>query len=769
MEFSIATLLANFSEDKLVAPKVLEKKLAPDEESLRKFQIALDALERIGLLEKDKGRYRRVGQDGVVEAKLRCSSKGFCFAIQDAEGAEDVYIRESHLSSAWNGDRVLVKVIKEGSRRRSPEGEVYLILERANPSVLARVKQSSKGYRAVPLDDRLLFELDLINDSELLGNALDHLVHVEVSRYPIGAHRPLGDVVQVLGSDAEEADDLDIVCCKHDLPRRFSELALKEAEALPPQVPEAEIDKRQDLRETLTINFRPDLGNPDFSVIKPEEADQAKYCVEQAFSLERTDQDQWRLGVHVVDVAHYILLDTALDREARKRCVAVYLADKYIPILPPELACEQLAFIPGQDRLANTIWITIEDSGQVTECEMKPSVIRVDQQLNYTDAQAILDGETADSSAVSAILENLLEVSRALRHVREQRGAFELNLPDTHCHFNDEGELGPMVVASRTPTHAMVSELIVLANQFVASHLQALGLPGIFRAQPAPDASDVVEIVKLSNHLGCDLFLEEEKEVEPQDFQSFTQDLASSKAERVLSYLLEDCLKPAVYSTTPKPHFGLALSSYAHFTAPLSRYGDLQLSRVMKALFEEGRDRRSSRSKEGVNLGSSSCHDKISWNVLPPDLQQELETQLTQLVVHLSERESVAADAEEDLEGLKKTGFMKARTGQTFVGLITGVQSYGFFVEIEVNSPTGSTLRVEGLVHVSSLKDDWYEYRSRQQTLVGRKNRNQYRLGDNVEVQVKSVDYYRQQIDLVAVGGGSEAVEEPEESFSNNY
>ncbi|MGB3533755.1 MAG: ribonuclease R family protein [Microcoleaceae cyanobacterium] len=769
MEFSIATLLANFSEDKLVAPKVLEKKLAPDEESLRKFQIALDALERIGLLEKDKGRYRRVGQDGVVEAKLRCSSKGFCFAIQDAEGAEDVYIRESHLSSAWNGDRVLVKVIKEGSRRRSPEGEVYVILERANPSVLARVKQAKKGYRAVPLDDRLLFELDLINEQEFLAAALDHLVHVEVSRYPIGIHRPLGDVVQVLGSDAEEADDLDIVCCKHDLPRRFPESALKEVAALPTQVQAATMEQREDVRETLTINFRPDLGNPDFSVIKPEDKDEAQYCVEQAFSLERTDKDQWRLGVHIVDVAHYIELDSALDREARRRSVAVYLADKYIPILPQALSCDQLAFIPGQDRLANTVWVTIEESGQITEFEIKPSVIRVDHQLSYSDAQSILDGEETESSATSEILENLLEVSRALRHIREQRGAFELNLPDTHCHFNDEGELGPMVVASGVPTHAMVSELVVLANQLVASHIQALALPGIFRTQPAPDPGDVVEIVKLSNHLGCDLYLEDEEEIQPSDFQSFTRDLATSKAERVLSYLLEDSLKPAVYTTAVKPHFGLALPCYAHFTAPLSRYGDLQLSRVMKALFEEGRDRRSSRSKEGVILGHSSCHDKISWNVLPPDLQQDLETQFTQLVVHLTERESVAADAEEDLEGLKKTGFMKERTGQTFVGLITGVQSYGFFVEIEVVSPSSSTLRVEGLVHVSSLKDDWYEYRSRQQTLVGRKNRNQYRLGDNVEVQVKSVDYYRQQIDLVAVGGGSDAVEVQEESFTNNY
>ncbi|NER08695.1 MAG: S1 RNA-binding domain-containing protein, partial [Okeania sp. SIO3C4] len=185
-------------------------------------------------------------------------------------------------------------------------------------------------------------------------------------------------------------------------------------------------------------------------------------------------------------------------------------------------------------------------------------------------------------------------------------------------------------------------------------------------------------------------------------------------------------------------------------------------SRVLHTIFNEGRDRRSSRSKEGVELGHSSCHGKITWNVLPPEIQQELEAQLTSVVVHLTERENVAQDAQEDLEGLIKTGLMKERTGQTFQGLITGVQSYGFFVEIEISSESIETFRVEGLVHVSSLKDDWYEYRSRQQTLVGRKNRNQYRLGDMVEVQVKSVDYYRQQIDLVAVGGGSIAFDDDE-------
>ncbi|NJK36435.1 MAG: VacB/RNase II family 3'-5' exoribonuclease [Oscillatoriales cyanobacterium SM2_3_0] len=766
MEFSIATLLANFSEDKLIAPKILEKKLAPDEDSARKFQVALDALERVGLLEKDKGRYRRIEQEGMVEAKLRCSSKGFCFAIQDVEGAEDVYIRESHLSTAWNGDRVLVKVIKEGSRRRSPEGEVYVILERANPSVLARVKQTKTGYWAVPLDDRLLFELELLNDDEELAGAVDHLVHVEVQRYPIGIHRPVGKVIQILGSDAEEADDLDIVCCKHDLLRSFSHRVSQEAEAIPAKPKKPDLKQRIDLREVFTFSFEPDLGNPEFSVMSKDSPNPTRSHVDHAFSLEKLKSGDWQVGIHLADPGHYITPDSALDREARKRGVSVFLADKLIPIFPESLSCDRLALLPDQERLTLSILVTLTEVGEIAEFEIRPSIIQVNHLLSYRQAQDILDDTQTVDPDLSSRLENLLEVSRLVRHLREQRGAFELNLLDTHRHFDDEGELGPMVTSAFYPAHSMVAELVILANQLVTSHLNALGLPAIYRAQPGPEVDDVAELVKLSNHLGCDFELKDEEEIQPIDFQNFVKALSASQAERVLTYLLEESLKPAVYSTTPKPHFGLSLDCYSHCTSPLSRYTDFQMLRVLKSLFEEGRDRRSTRSKEQVDLGHSDCHDKVNWNVLPPDLQADLEAQFGQLVVHLSERESVAADAEEDLEGLKKTGFMKERTGQVFTGLITGVQSYGFFVEIELESPGGNQIRVEGLVHVSSLKDDWYEYRSRQQTLVGRKNRNQYRLGDNVEVQVKSVDYYRQQIDLVAIGGGSEAGDEPDESFN---
>ncbi|MDE5087969.1 MAG: ribonuclease R, partial [Trichodesmium sp. St16_bin2-tuft] len=758
MKFSIATLLANFSDDKLVAPKAVEKKLdCHSDQSIRKLQIALDALEKIGVLAKDKGRYRRLFEEVLVEAKLRCSSKGFCFAIQDSEGTEDIYIRESHLSNAWNGDRVFVKIIKEGSRRRSPEGEVKLILERANPSLLARIKQINGNnresyYRAVPLDDRLLFELDLVPEGPDLADAIDHLVHVEVLRYPLGEKRPIGKVVQILGSDAEAADDLDIVCCKHDLLRHFPEEVLKEAESLVNHSTKADQKNRLDLRELLTVSFG-ELNKKD---------------INHALSIETTTSGYWRVGVHIADVAYFIKADSPLDKEARKRGISIYLRNQVVPILPDGLSSDYFSLLPEKDRLAISILITVNKNGQIVEFEIEPSVIQVNAHLSYKETRKIINGNTNELvnlnlEQLENAINKLQNVSKALRNARLRRGAFDLNLPDEKSYYNDESPLGAMINPEIFPARSMVAELIILANQGIASHLLALGVPAIYRVQNSPDPGDIQEFIKLASNLGADLYIEDEEDLQPADYQAFVQEFTASKSERVLTYLLEDTLKPAIYSTTAQPHFGLALQhGYVHCTSPISRYSDLLISRVLHTVFNEGRDRRSSRSKEGVELGHSSCHGKISWNVLAPEIQQELEAQLTSVVVHLTERENIAQDGQEDLEGLIKTGLMKERTGQTFQGLITGVQSYGFFVEIEISSEYTETFRVEGLVHVSSLKDDWYEYRSRQQTLVGRKNRNQYRLGDIVEVQVKSVDYYRQQIDLVAVSGGSTAFDDEE-------
>jgi ribonuclease R len=745
MEFSIATLLANFTDDKLVARKVLEKKLGcEDEESLEKLQIILDVLEKIGLLVKERGKYRRVTEEGLIEAKLRCSSKGFCFAIQDTEGSEDIYIRESHLSNAWNGDRVLVRVLKEGSRRRSPEGEVKLIMERSNHTLLARIKQVESGFRAVPLDDRLLFELTLQLNNMDLAAAIDHLAHVEILRYPLAQYPPLGRVVQILGSDAEAAADIDLVTCKHDLSRTFADHVLDAAAKLPKRILKADLKNRLDLRDVFTFTM--------------ENANQDDTVVENAFSLEKITADNWRLMFHITDVSHYIQPDEILDREALKRGKSVYLGELLLPMLPAAVT-ERCSLVPGSDRLALSFVITINpQSGMVEEWEIQPSVINVDVAVTHPDTQSILAGETTKVvQDIQEQLKDLQTLAQVIKQVRFDRGSLQLNLPPSHNPYYDEGSLGS-VVLNDLPGRCLFTELVILVNQLMADHLSALGIPSIWRVQGTPDTEDVQEMLKLAVNLGVELALDPELEIQPLDYQHLTAAFADSPSEQVLTYLLQDTLKPAVYSTTKSSHFGLALSQYVHITAPLRRYPDILLQRVYHNLLEYGRDRRNTRVKERINLRHSNCHEDINWNVLPPELQQELQSDLTRVIVQINDREKEVQEAESDLAGLQKASLMKQRIGEVFPGVITGVQSYGFFVEIEVplESPTegnlSNTLRVEGLVHVSSLKDDWYEYRARQQALFGRKNRASYRLGDRVSVQVKSVDYYRQQIDLITVG-----------------
>jgi ribonuclease R len=292
-------------------------------------------------------------------------------------------------------------------------------------------------------------------------------------------------------------------------------------------------------------------------------------------------------------------------------------------------------------------------------------------------------------------------------------------------------------------------EWFVLTQKWVADHLRALAVPAIYCAQSPPDWDDLEDLLKLAANLKLVEDLKSEEVVTSQDFAYLTQAFSQSSAARILNFLLQGLLKSVHYNSHPASHFGLAYSDcYTHCISPGQRYSDLTIQRILKAILSEGRDRRTKQSKSSVDLASNSCHGSINWNVLPPARQEQFDTEVHRLIPHLNDREKVAEDAEKDLEGLKKAEKMKERTGQVFKGLITGVQSYGFFVEIE-------DLLVEGLVHVSSLKDDWYEYRARHSCLVGRKNRIAYRLGDEVEVEVKSVDYYRQQIDLVTVSGGS--------------
>jgi ribonuclease R len=755
MEFSIATLLSHVSSDKLVAPKLLEKKLGCETpSSVAQLELALDLLEKIGILTKERGKFRRELTERIVEAKLRCSSKGFCFAIQDEESADDIYIRESHLSNAWNGDRVLIETIKEGTRRRSPEGAVKLILERANPSVLAKVKRLETGeYRAIPLDDRLLFELEVTTNGSTpehneqeehlnLDDILDHLVHVDVLRHAIGQDLPIGKVARVLGTTAESAADIDIVTCKHDLHQTFNPAVVAAAAKIAKGFKDALADKRLDLTQLPTIAVSEQSGP-----------------IDNALTIERLEGEVWRLGVHIADLASYIEADDRIDREARKRGTAVYLGENIIPLFP-DAVHQACGFVPGAERLAISVFLSLNDRGELIEFNIQPSRIQLDWLLPSDRIDSLLAGEPTeiDPQAIEIIKPIWETIAPAFRAQRRSRGGLEVDLIQKQAPFADEGRLGAIFLDD---PQSLLTDVMVMANYAIALHLQALQVPGIYAVQHNPELVEVNDTIKLAINLGLNFEGEVETEISVADLQRLSLQFAQSPVPQVLNYLFKSLLKTTVYSTKPGTHFGLAIENgYTHAVSPLRRYPDILVQRVLHEVFANGRDRKTSRAKEIVNLGSSSCHGQIVWNVLTPTVQQELESQIAGSIAHLNDRTKIAQDAENDLAGLQKAEKMKARTGEIFQGLITGVQSYGFFVEIEDSL-------VEGLVHVSSLKDDWYEFRPRYACLVGRKNRTSYRLGDRVEVQVKSVDYYRQQIDLVTVTSMlSEAANESAETES---
>ncbi|MEN9226088.1 MAG: ribonuclease R [Thermostichus sp. HHBFW_bins_43] len=741
---------------------------AQDPEAEEMLEIALEGLVRAGFLEQsgDPPRYRRQQDESLVVGRLRCSSKGFCFAIRDEPGVEDVYIHGSNLSGAWNGDQVLARVTKDGNRRRSPEGEVVAVIERVNSTLVGRLKQTEQGLRVVPLDDRLLFELALPESQPLAtpeGSPTERLegrvAYVEVERYPLGDLPATGTIRKLLGNGPDASIDADLVCCKYNLPQEFPASVLEAAAALPKKLSRSDLKGRRDLRDWLCVTLEPlDLQHPHG--LEPN----------VAVSLQARSEGGWLLGIHIADVPHWLepaRTDDSLhplEQEAQQRTATVYLDTMVLPLFPPEVH-NRLALLPQQERLAYSLLLNISSEGSLEGFEIQPSLVQSRAHLSYGQVQALL-ATAADLSPdeempeLMALLQNLLRLSQILRVKRHQAGGFDLPLLDLLTpHSADESSYGPLLVSDRLSAHALMTEVLLLANQTLGNHLRQLGIPSLARVQPAPSAEALQSFLRLANSMKLDLNLQDPDTVTLADWQRIcaritAPDVLASGASPALVAQMLATLPPVEYRLQPLPegeslgHFGLGLRDpYATFTAPLRRYGDLLNLRALHLALSKGRDRRSTRVKTGVDLHSHTCHGQINWNVLPPKVQEEWQEFLQRQLEGLRQGHQVRQQAEQELMGLKRSEFMQKHLGEVFPGLIIGVQNYGFFVQVD-------PILAEGLVRVSSLKNDWYEYRNRQQALVGRKSRQQFRLGDRVEVQIKNVDYYRQQIDLAVIGEG---------------
>lgn len=750
MKFTVADLLDQLSavEARPLArvEKGLGLSLKADKQLLR---IGLDGLNRLGLVEEGEEGLRRREDPTLVPARLRCSSKGFCFALRD-DGGEDIYIRDHLLNHAWNGDRVLVRITREGGRRRSPEGGVQCILERATTSLLAQVEQREDRLVAVPLDERLLTVVELpAEDAAHLHKEQEAVVEVRVDRFPVAQLTPQGHVARSLPVHGGPAADLDLLLTKHGLQDR-------------PAPPRLTL-KAPAAKDRLDLTDLPTLLPIGWTA---QDAPQLP-----ALSLEALE-DGWRLTVHAPAIAERIGIGSSLESWLRDQGEAICLGSRWLPLLPANLA-RVSAFAVGKEQEAVSVALDLGLDGSLRHHRFSRSRIRPDAALDPAALQALVDRKPRARTVPAALkglkdhlplLEQLVALTALLRQARLAAGSLDLDLPlppleplgDLRIPAPEAGPAGWLIQLADHHPMALLRESVLLAHRALGRHLQALGLPALYAGHAAPDPADVNEVAKAALALEIPLELSPDGNASAAELAAV---FAASDRSRVLQQQLTDTLQPVLYAAEAAPHAAAGeTQAYAPWCCPSLHFGDLWNQMLLVTLLAEGKDRPSVRQKTTVDLASDQCHGAIDWPLLTPTqlgvFQQALDQGLAQ---RLNNRLRFQGEVQADVLAMAQARQAEPLTGQVVTGVISGIQSYGFFVEVPPS-------QVEGLVHVSALKDDWYEYRSRQNRLVGRKNRRTYRLGDAVEVEVQKVDVLRHQIDLaVILPEGSELEPDPQD------
>ncbi|MEC8441826.1 MAG: RNB domain-containing ribonuclease [Cyanobacteriota bacterium] len=749
MKFSVADLLDQLSYDQPIPQPTLAKILKLTNKADKGvLDLALIALGKLGVVNGsgDDGVLRERNEE-LIDARLRCSSKGFCFAIRD-DGGDDIYIRDHQLNHAWNGDRVLVRITREGGRRRSPEGGVQCILERATHSLLAQVERQDERLVAAPLDDRMLTTIELADDAveHLPGDNPTSVVEVKVDRYPVAQHPAQGHVARPLPLNAGPAADRDLLLTK---------AGLHEPPAPPRGSAKAPSSKgRSDLTDqpALLLCSWESVDAPPLPAVHVEARDGGS-----------------RLWVHAPSIAERFGQGSSLDLWMRDRGEALCLGDAWQPLLTTALtkACR---FKVGEATDAISVRLDVSAEGELTDWEFTLSTIRPVASVNGKQLQALAERKPKARS-----------VPTALKSIKDQLGQLETLLFCTGCLVNHERQNGEVLLdlkapqmdsfadlrwadpsgqshrwldeTDRTDPNSLLQPLLRAADRAWGLHRAALQLPGINLVSAEPDSSVLTDVAKTAVALDLPLELDDDGSPSAQELIAV---LAESEQRRVLEQQLSHALAQPQFtvlneaemqdnspagderpqaSSTPRSPWCCASLSYAQIAN----------QQVIQMLLQDGKDRPTVRQKQRLQLGLRGCAESLQWSLFTGAQDERLRSIFpARLVQRLNGRRRQVLELQRDLLAMVQARSAEHLVGQVAVGRVSGVQSYGFFVEV------GET-RVEGLVHVSSLNDDWYEYRSRQNRLVGRKNRRIYQLGDPVQVRVIKVDVLRNQIDLDVV------------------
>lgn len=665
-------------------------------ENRHELQEVLDELLAEGKISvSKKGKYGKPSGN-ILIGTYEGNARGFGFVVIDGE-TEDIFIPENATNCAMHGDKVQV-VLRSSRSGRRREGEIIKILEH-NVTELVGIYQKSKNFGFVKPDNNK-YSKDIFIPIEKSKGAVDgHKVVVEIKDYGSKNKKPEGVVKEIIGHIDDPGTDIMSIIKEQKIPLEFPDGVIKELESIPDEVTSKDIGGRLDLREWQTVTI---------------DGEDAK-DLDDAISLTKED-GKYTLGVHIADVTNYVKENSPLDKEALKRGTSVYLVDRVIPMLPHKLSNGICSLNEGVDRLALSCIMDIDSKGNIIGHKIAETVIRVNRRMSYTSVWKIIgENDETESEKYKELVPmfNLMaELSALLRNNRKKRGAIDFDFPESKIILDEKGKPVEIKPYERNAANMLIEDFMLAANETIAEDYFWQELPFLYRTHETPDEEKILKLEAFINNFGYGIKIGKDN-IHPKELQKLLKRIEGTPEEALISRITLRSMKQAKYLTTCAGHFGLATKYYCHFTSPIRRYPDLQIHRIIK---------------ENLHGGLKEKRIKHYDSILPGVAE------LT------SAAERRADEAERDTDKLKMTEYMADRIGEEYEGVISGMTSWGMYVELPNT--------IEGMVRISSIKDDYYYYDEEKYELVGEATKNVYKLGQKVRIKVLAADKMLRQIDF---------------------
>lgn len=686
---------------------VFEQQAADDFRSLVKL---MNELEEGGSVVRTKNnRYGLPEAMNLVLGKLQMKARGFGFVISENEGESDVYIPSTEMNGAMSGDKVLVKVSGDGKGGPHREGVIARVVERATNRLVGKVTLYQNHAFVEPMDKQ--FQEDVFVDKKDTMDAHDgYVVLVELTAYPSDAHGARGRVIEVLGHPNAPGVDILSVIRKYRLPEEFADVVLKAAESIPIEISQEEAANRRDLRDEVIVTI---------------DGEDAK-DLDDAVHVKELENGHLVLGVHIADVGYYVKEGGAIDQEAFRRGTSVYLVDRVIPMLPERLSNNICSLNPQVDRLTMSCVMEIDAEGNVVSHDIFPSIIKTTARMTYTNVRQILVDHDEDViekyRSLVPLFQRMETLALILRERRMKRGAIDFEFDEIYVKVDELGHPTDIVPRKRSIAEKLIEEFMLVANETVAEHFHWLGVPFVYRVHDEPDAGKMFDLNAFLHNFGHHLKGVGGSKIHPRALQEVLGEVEGTREARMISTVMLRSMQQAKYKPECTGHFGLAAEYYTHFTSPIRRYPDLTIHRIMREVLA-GR--------------------------LSPSREEALRAFVEEASRQSSERERLAQDAEREVDQLKMVEYMQDHVGESFDGIISSVTSFGCFIQLDNG--------VEGLIHISTLSDDYYVFNDKQMALIGERNRRVFRMGDPVRVEVARASKEDLQIDFALLAHHREA------------